>query len=240
VYPPNVQKILSMINDQDLVLDLGAWAQPFPRADYVLDIMPYETRGFLGRVYEGKERFSKETWITRDLCDRTPLPFADKFFDFAICSHVLEDVKDPLWVCSELQRVAKRGYIETPSRSVEQSAGVESRNYCGYHHHRWLVDFEDGRLVFTMKSDLLMFNWRYHLPKRYLRSIPQGARIVQFFWEGRFEFEEKVLLTYQEEARYLEEFVLRSAAYSSTRYSMFDAARRIRRNILSLLNGSKH
>ena len=236
----SVQKILTLVENQDLVLDVGGWAQPFPRADYVIDIMPYETRGLLGRVYEGKEQFSNETWITRDLCDRAPFPFPDRHFDFAICAHVLEDVKDPLFVCSELQRVAKRGYIETPSRLVEQTVGVESRHYCGYHHHRWLVDLEDGKLLFTMKSDLLMHSWRFHLPKRYLRSRPEGAKIVQLFWEDGFEFGENILITFQEEADYLENFVLQSGAYSSIRYWMFETVRRVTHIGLPCLNGSKN
>ena len=45
----------------------------------------------------------------------------DGFFDFAICSHTLEDVCDPVWVCEELARVAKAGYIEVPSRLEEQA-----------------------------------------------------------------------------------------------------------------------
>jgi hypothetical protein len=31
-----------------------------------------------------------------------------------ICSHTLEDIRDPLWVCSEMIRIGKAGYIELP------------------------------------------------------------------------------------------------------------------------------
>jgi hypothetical protein len=90
-----------------------------------------------------------------DLCDRRPWPFTDKQFDFASCTHVLEDLRDPVWVCSEMMRVAKAGYIETPSRILEQSLGVEHPLYAGFYHHRWLVSVEDGVLCFRFKPHLL-------------------------------------------------------------------------------------
>src|SRR6059058_2170825 len=116
--------------------------------------MPYETRGLYG--YEqgdrGAERFSADTWVVRDMCAREPWPFADKQFDFAICSHTLEDIRDPIWVCQELQRVAKAGYIEVPSRLEEQSRGVKG-DWVGWGHHRWLIDIDPNQslIEFTMK-----------------------------------------------------------------------------------------
>ena len=138
------------------VLDVGGGGSPFPRADYVLDLGSYESRARLGRLAIGcAERFTRETWIRRDVCAREPWPFEDKFFDYAVCSHLLEDVRDPVWVCSELSRVARAGYIETPSRILEQSRGVEHPLYAGFYHHRWLVEARDGHLVFRHKPHSL-------------------------------------------------------------------------------------
>src|SRR3954449_10993879 len=103
-----------MLPDDALVLDVGGWAKPFPRADWVLDLMPYETRGLYGTLEPDAERFGPDTWVTLDMCAHMPWPFADAQFDFAICSHTLEDIRDPIWVCSELARVARAGYIEVP------------------------------------------------------------------------------------------------------------------------------
>src|SRR5690349_25177201 len=107
-----------------------------------MDAEPHETRGFY-RTFGGvpsqggeKEWFSAKTWVQRDICDKAPFPFADKQFDFAICSHTLEDVRNPLWVCSEIIRVAKRGYIEVPSREWETCRGWERPNQAGLSHHR--------------------------------------------------------------------------------------------------------
>src|SRR5690349_19471584 len=94
-------RLLSWLPDDAVGLAVGGWARPFARADWVLDLMPYETRGLYG--YEqgdrSQERFSPDTWIVRDMCAREPWPFSDSQFDFAICSHTLEDIRDPVWVC---------------------------------------------------------------------------------------------------------------------------------------------
>ena len=120
----NRERIEAMLGDDDLVLDVGGWGSPFERADWVIDLMPYETRGRYGATDPAAERFGAETWVRRDICDREPWPFADRQFDFAVCSHTLEDVRDPVFVCAELNRVARAGYIEVPSRLQEQSWGV--------------------------------------------------------------------------------------------------------------------
>jgi hypothetical protein len=119
------------------VLDVGGWACPFLRADWVLDAEPYETRGYYASVGLpasqgwGPERFNKARWIQRDICAREPWPIADKFFDFAICSQTLEDVRYPIFVCSELVRGARAGYIETPSRVAESCRDWESPRIAG-------------------------------------------------------------------------------------------------------------
>lgn len=50
--------------------------------------------------------------------DAAPIPYADDFFDLVIASHVIEHMKRPLELFSELVRVAKPGgtiYVEAPS-----------------------------------------------------------------------------------------------------------------------------
>ena len=123
--PSARDRIAGSVGDDDLVLDVGGWAEPFARADWVIDLEPYATRGLYGdRVAAGAERFTADTWVVRDICDRERWPFHDGQFAFAICAHTLEDVRDPVWVCAELQRVARAGYVEVPSRLEEQALGV--------------------------------------------------------------------------------------------------------------------
>src|SRR4051794_2049878 len=112
----NVEMVLDRLSESAKVLDVGGWYTPFNRANHVVDLMPYETRG-VGQGTE-RERFTSETWTQLDVC-QDPLPFEDDSIDFVVCSQTLEDIRDPLFLCSELNRVAKAGYLETPSTLAE-------------------------------------------------------------------------------------------------------------------------
>lgn len=191
-----VDAVLERIAPAARVLDVGGWARPFNRADYILDVEPYETRGYYGEPpWQGgeKEHFSKATWLQRDICNRTPWPFRDKFFDFSICSHTLEDVRDPLFVCSELMRVSKAGYIETPSRLAESCVGWESEQFAGLGHHRWLIDYQPGRLIFTQKYHNI-HDPTLHLPKELYRALSEEEKISAMFWKGEFFVSENILV----------------------------------------------
>ncbi|HXY13176.1 MAG TPA: hypothetical protein VEI26_01605 [Terriglobales bacterium] len=189
----NARRLLETIPADATVVDVGGGAAPFPRADYVIDAMPYARLGggSDGNIHEKleiKPRYSKDRWIQIDLCDRHPWPIADKAFDFATCSHLLEDIRDPIWVCSELQRISKAGYIEVPSRVVEQSKGIENPRHAGYYHHRWLVTRNQNRLEFRHKPHLL------HSVKNAIvthlspdRRINPRYAIVTLDWSGSFE-----------------------------------------------------
>lgn len=152
--PGNVEAVLQRIRPSDIVLDVGGWWKPFNRANYVVDLLPYETRGGGGSIGSGPERFTKETWQQVDICE-TGLPFADGEFDFVYCGQTLEDIRDPISVCRELCRVARAGYIEVPSLWVECCYDVDalpnSYSYPGYEKHRWLVEAKDGGLLFIPK-----------------------------------------------------------------------------------------
>ncbi|MGB7441359.1 MAG: methionine biosynthesis protein MetW [Coleofasciculaceae cyanobacterium] len=196
MFAENVEKVLSRIKHDDLVLDVGSWACPFNRANWVLDAEPYETRGYYEKIgmpkSQGgeKEYFTKDTWVQRDMCDKEPWPFKDNFFDFSICSHTLEDIRDPLYVCSELIRVSQRGYIEVPSRLIESCRGAESDNIVGLSHHRWLVDIADNYVQFTMKYHMIHDDIQLSFPSSFARKIPPEERISYLFWEDSFTFEE--------------------------------------------------
>jgi hypothetical protein len=195
VFEPNVSRILAQLSPTDVVLDIGGWASPFNRANYVLDAQPWATRGFYrtfgGPAFQGPdvEHFSPDTWITRDICDHTPYPFPDKFFDFVICSQTLEDVRDPIWVCHEMSRIAKRGYLEVPSRIAETCRGWEHPRIAGLSHHRWFVDIDAAarRVRFTMKFHRVHTHWRLSLPHSVLLGLPLDQRVQWLFWEDRFE-----------------------------------------------------
>ena len=164
------------------VLDVGGATNPIPGADAVLDILPGAS-------------------VRRDVCDREPWPFADGEFDFAVCSHTLEDVRDPIWVCAELQRVARAGYVEVPSRLEEQSWGVHGE-WVGWSHHRWLVDVEDCGLVFGHKSHAVHRDGN-HFPAGFHATLTHERRVQWLWWEGGFDARERIFTEIAEHDEWL-------------------------------------
>src|SRR3712207_1225522 len=190
--PASFDRLIADVADDALVLDVGGWAKPLARADWVLDLQPHATRGDYGYLGDpASERFTTETWVQRDICDREPWPFADGRFDFAVCSHTLEDVRDPVWVCEELVRVAKAGYVEVPSRLEEQTWGVTGP-WAGWAPHRWLCDVDPcaPRIEFVFKSPAVHLPSRC-LPEAFRRGLPPERRVQWFWWEGSFAFAER-------------------------------------------------
>jgi len=242
MWQPNQKKIEEMVGD-GLVLDIGGWGNPFPRADYVIDIFPYETRGIathgIGALpvtctYPNPlpgERFQKKTWCIHDVCSEQPFPFPDKMFDVVVCSHILEDVRDPLRVCSEIIRVGRAGYIETPSRIGES---ILWNGMVGAAHHRWLVEAVDKRLEFRMKHHFLHSSPKYYISTSFARKIPLEARYMRFFWENSFEYEEIIGYEYyQETAAFIESLNIPRYCYA------IDALRHIKHQCQQLIRTSR-
>lgn len=133
------------------VLDIGGSSAPFKRANQIIDIVPWSGVHLDKAKGYGETLFNKNSYTQFDICSREKWPFADKEFDYSVCSHVLEDIRDPLWVCSEIIRTSKAGYIEIPSRLYETTFGVEVKKLAGSTHHRWVIDLYEEKLRFTFK-----------------------------------------------------------------------------------------
>jgi hypothetical protein len=201
MYLPNSDLIMSRLPASAVVLDIGGWAHPFNRANYVMDSEPYETRGYYNRTFAKNnpfpplggtvEHFTPDTWIRRDICEKTPYPFPDKSVDLVICSHTLEDIRDPLWVCSEMIRIGKSGYVEVPSRLWESCRG-HAPGIAGLSHHRWLIDIGDNGLRFLQKFHMI-HNWKYSLPAAALKKMSEAEKVSWLFWQESFEFSEVTL-----------------------------------------------
>jgi SAM-dependent methyltransferase len=220
------------------VLDIGGWAMPFNRADYVIDIESYETRGMFGSQGPEREYFSKETWITRDLCDRALFPFPDKYFDYVICSHTLEDIRDPIFVCSEINRIGKRGYIEVPSMRSELMFGTENKHYAGRSHHRWLVDIRNDEVCFAFKYHHIHSYWEFHLPKPRQPLTP--AEQVQFlFWEHHLKCKEHLMVTRQEIDSFLISNVNAYGGHSVLRRTFERARTQVKQRLKGIMQAIK-
>lgn len=225
--------LLESIDPAAVVLDIGGWADPFERADWVLDLMPYDTRGLYAR--EGwvaprtaQERFTRETWIQRDICDHDPYPFDDGAIDFVVCSQTLEDVRDPVWVCHEMNRVAKAGYIEVPSRLEEQSWGVMGQFGVGWAHHRWLIDMPEGGVEFVVKPHSLHGRRDQHFPPGFWGLLSDSERIASMRWDGGFWCRERVFVDEAESDAYLSATVSRGLETHPLPSDVRARARRLR------------
>ncbi|KHK02927.1 glycosyltransferase family protein [Desulfovibrio sp. TomC] len=177
----------------DTVLDIGSGHMPFPLSTHLADISL--TDGQVGRAgaafrhVDGKPAYEVRVENTG---------FADKQFDFVYCSHVLEHVSDPTAACRELMRIAKRGYIETPTKGKDTLMGSARVS-----NHRWHVERLGETLVFTEYEardlagfgvDILM---NMHINPRTDREKAFSALIwlradqcnTMLAWDGSFDFE---------------------------------------------------
>ena len=196
----NLQSLREICAASERVLDVGGWHNPFNLATHVIDLMPYDTRrGFDALDPEDAERFTAETWHIQDICDGT-WPWPDDYFDFSICSHTLEDVRDPLPVCRELVRVSKAGYIEVPSRTREiycKSRFSRARALAGgfpevgFPHHRWFCEIDDGHVRFLRKSLQSIERRAFYITRGELgRKLTEAESGACLFWEESFSAEE--------------------------------------------------
>lgn len=138
-----IDSLCQRLSAEANVLEIGPGPIPFPRAKTFVDIKDFGI---------GLKTVNVD-------CNDTPLPFKDKEFDFVYCRHVLEDMFNPFLLCSEMGRVAKAGYVETPSPLCEFIRGVDggAAAWRGYHHHRYLVWPHNGILTFLGKFPLIEY-----------------------------------------------------------------------------------
>jgi len=109
-------------------------------------------------------------------------------FDFCICSHTLEDVRNPIFVLAQIKKLFRDGYIAMPNKHVEFSH-VESKHWIGYAHHRWIYTLDNCELRVIAKFPLAsFFSPRRRWIGRLTTSRPYQA--IKKLWErpGRVGF----------------------------------------------------
>lgn len=166
------------IGHGELTLDVGSGSGPSPYADVVVDYDPEgrETNAGIAQAH-GKALI----WANAQR-----LPFRDGVFGFVTCFHLLEHVVDPAACLEEMQRVGRRGYIETPNELFDY--------VIPYRDHRNRVSF-DGRLLrFMRKSrwDVERFAARFGRERSrqvfdLLIRNPADLHVC-YRWQGRIEY----------------------------------------------------
>jgi len=178
------RRIAIPVKAGDLVLDVGSGDKPHWRADVLLDRYPDDEFG-VQRSGSAAARTPRPLFDA----DAGAMPFADKVFDYVICSHVLEHVLDPAAAMSEMMRVSHAGYIELP---VASSARI-----LDFPSHLWWCSVRDGVLLFDAKTSLSfdpeIDAWardgQVNKDLQKLFSKHLTSRLITFSWRDSFRFE---------------------------------------------------
>ena len=175
----SLRRLHCPVSSDALVLDVGSGGNPYPRANVLLD------------AYEDTvERYNlpliKDRPMVFGLAER--MPFRDKAFDFVVASHVLEHSSDPEAFLSELMRVSKAGYIETPDGFFERINP--------FRFHRLEVFDKDNQLTIIKKPSWKPFPEIVDMYERkvkdadFIRFLSRhpGPFYVRFYWEDKINY----------------------------------------------------
>lgn len=162
----------------DFVLEIGSGHDPKTRSDVLCDKFIEENIQRGGRIVTDRSIVA---------ADGQYLPFADKCFDYIICSHVMEHLENPELLFNELMRVSYRGYIETPSEIAE-------RLY-GWPYHHWLVNLVGEKLIIQKKVDENQFGQLFHSLATHDKDFSRFHNrfhhlfLIQYEWNKKIDYE---------------------------------------------------
>lgn len=162
------------------VVDIGGAADPWSGADCFVDFHRVEGHDTIaGDVHDPA--------IWREIAARR--------FDFCVCSHLLEDIRDPIFVLGKIRDTFRHGYIAVPNKHVEFGY-IESKHYVGYGHHRWIYTLvgDELRVVaklplasyFAPRNDLILrLRALVSLNGRSNRTVPHMRHAGPLRWRNR-------------------------------------------------------
>jgi FkbM family methyltransferase len=104
-------------------------------------------------------------------------------FSFSICTHTLEDIMNPGYVCEQISEISEQGYIAIPSKYKELSRGVDSHYYRGYIHHRWIFTIRNNQFIGYPKINVIDSINEYDL----IATNDVNKQDLSFYWEGKIE-----------------------------------------------------
>jgi predicted O-methyltransferase YrrM len=111
--------LIEKTNDSLEIIDIGSGLSPFENATYTID---------------GHEKATLKIDVETETIPKD-------IVDFVYTRHLLEDLRKPQLVLSEIKRIAKAGYIETPSVIAECTRYIDcavNGNF-GYRHHHSIL-----------------------------------------------------------------------------------------------------
>ena len=161
-------------NNNLKILDLGCthvnyWSE----ANHFADIVDYSLE------------FSEKNLKFIKIFPNQKLPFKDKEFDYVILSHVLEHVQNILEFTKEVERIAKAGYIELPTKLADNLViGCDEEDI----GHKWWLEFDDvnHRLKYTKKVDVLQKFLSVGSIHKFQKFF-EDSFILQLHWENTID-----------------------------------------------------
>jgi len=175
IYKINKEDLEKIVDPKWNILDVGAGHSPFKYTKVILDKYLDDNTQRCGldipvhncKLVEG---------------DIENMPFKDNEFDFVHSSHVLEHTTNPCKALNELQRVAKAGYIEVPSRMMEF---INNQEY-----HYWFIYTLDNKIIFEEKTEFenILFQ------KKRLHDV--GLNLDKLFFNSKISFFHKIWFRY--------------------------------------------
>lgn len=180
---------IKSIKESDKVLEIGPGSSPFPQSDVLLDKKFDDKEALEQRGLQPKIEYNKPIYYY----DSSKIPFKDNEFDYVICSQVLEHIPANEFTnfIKEIERVAKRGYIEVPRLFYEY--------LFNFHVHKWLINFKDGKLLlldkrkveFSNIQDVFYLMLKYGFKKKKITLINDFVDLfmIGYEWEDRINYE---------------------------------------------------
>ncbi len=175
----SLRRLHCPVDKNALVLEVGSGGNPYARANVLLDA--YE---------ETRERHWVPLKVDRPMVLGfvEKLPFKDHAFDFVIASHVLEHSSDPQRFLSELQRVARGGYVEAPDAFMERINP--------YRDHRLEVTCRKNKLIIRKKPSWIVEQDIVELYENRAKPFLTGTLIpkhpfafhVRYYWRNKIDF----------------------------------------------------
>jgi len=180
------------IRPSDKILDIGGSSKQHDQIKIhtLVDIVRPEEA-----AYDFDSPLNATKFVRLDI-ETQRLPFKDNSFDFVLCTHTLEDLHSPFLVIEEMSRVAKRGYIATPSRGLDTTFFhfditdwlTGPHRTPGFAHHKWLFENKRGVLHLTPKSYPLLYSTEFQFTRW------TGPDECQFYWENKIKYKHDVNL----------------------------------------------
>ena len=165
-----INNLLSKNNNWK-ILDVGCGIEANKYATTLCDIVDYTN-------------YHKDRNFVKLDKDKEKLPFKDNEFDFVFASHVLEHIKNVKLFISELERVAKKGYLELPTK-LEDNFCFENRT-----DHEWQIDYDDisSKILLSERFEFFHPIFSVNTAQKF-RDTFRSSMVFELYWENNIDYE---------------------------------------------------